>query len=107
MGGTAEGEGGGGDQLRGPAVVEVQDAAQAFTTGHRRVVVDRRRGCRRRRDQLALKALVVALEVVVREVLGDGDAEMPLPEQYELVKALGLWRDVDYMELVTLRRCFP
>ena len=39
-------------------IVEVQEAAQAFTTGHRRVVVGRRCGCRRCRDQLAPKALV-------------------------------------------------
>jgi len=89
-----EGEGGdgGGDQLRGPAVVEVQQATQAFTTDHRRVVVGRRRGRRRRREQSVLEALMVALEVVVLDEFGDGQAKMPLPKQHELVKALGLDR---------------
>lgn len=82
------GDGGGGDQLRGPAVVEVQQATQAFTTGHRRVVVGRRRGSRRRREQSVLEALMVALEMVVLDEFGDGQAKMPLPEQHELVKAL-------------------
>ncbi len=32
---------------------------------------------------------MVALEVVVLDELGDSEAEMPLPEQHELVEALG------------------
>ena len=35
---------------------------------------------------------MVALEVVVLDVFGDGQAKMPLPEQHDLVKALGLDR---------------
>jgi hypothetical protein len=41
---------------------------------------------------LVVEALMVALEVVVLDELGDGEAEMPLPEQHELVEALGLDR---------------
>lgn len=35
---------------------------------------------------------MVALKVVVRDELGDGEAEMSFPEQHELVEALRLDR---------------
>jgi hypothetical protein len=35
---------------------------------------------------------MVALEVVVLDELGDGEAQMPLSEQHEIVEALGLDR---------------
>lgn len=66
-----------GRQLRRPAVVVVQEAAQTFTTCHRRAIVGPRHGWWRRRDQLAVEALMVALEVVGLDKLGDGEAEMP------------------------------
>jgi hypothetical protein len=60
----AEDQGGGADQLRGLAVVEVQEASQAFTTDQLRIVVGRRRGSLRRRDQVVVETLMVALEMV-------------------------------------------
>jgi len=33
---------------------------------------------------------MVALEVVMFDELGDGEAKVPLPQQHELVEALGL-----------------
>ena len=77
-------------RLRGPAVIVAQDAAQALTADDRGAVVGRLRGRPRRRDQLVGQPLMVALDMVVRDELGDGEAEMSFPEQNKLVEALGL-----------------
>ena len=77
--------------LRREAVVVAQDAAEARATcdrcGRIVVLVGRRRN---RGDQPVVEALVVALEVIVLDELGDREAEVALAEGNELVEALGL-----------------
>jgi hypothetical protein len=71
-----------------------QEAAEAFSTRDRSsgigVLVSRRR---RRGDQPVVEALVVALEMIVRDKLRDREAEVALTERNELVEAFALDRE--------------
>ena len=73
-----------------------QEAAEALSTRDRSrgicVLVSRRR---RRSDQPVVEALVVALEMVVRDELRDRKAEMALTERNELVEAFALDREYE------------
>lgn len=53
---------------------------------------------------MVVEALMVALKVVVRDELGDGEAEVSFPEQHEPVEALRLDRqDEPFGESVQVR----
>jgi hypothetical protein len=88
--------------LRCEAVVVAQQATEAFSTRDRSsgigVLVSRRR---RRGDQPVVEALVVALEMIVRDELRDRQAEVALTERNELVEAFALDREHE-----SLRKAF-
>ena len=76
---------------RGAAVIKVQQTSKTLATRDRRggrcVVVDRRS---RRRDQPVVEALVVALEMVVLDELGDRESKVAFAERDQLAQALRL-----------------
>ena len=73
------------DRLRGATIVEAQEPSEAFTPYHWRVVVGRRDTfC----DELVLEALMVALDVVVLDELGDRATEVPLAKWHHVCQAL-------------------
>ena len=80
--------------LRRAAIVEVQDAAEAFTTRDRRIGVGVLVGRRcDRRDQPIVEPLVIALEMIVLGELRDREAEVAFTERNKLVEAFGFDRE--------------
>ena len=73
------------DRLRGATTVEAQEPSEAFTPYHWRVVVGRRDTfC----FELVREALMVALDVVALDELGDRATEVPLAKWHHLCQAL-------------------
>ena len=72
-------------------MVKAQQAAQALAANHRQVIAGRF-SLRPNREQSVAKSLVITLEVIVFNILGDRGAKMPLSQYDHLVKALALYR---------------